>query len=103
VGSGQADCWAEAKGMKFNKTKCCVLQFGHNNPMQHYRLGAGVAGRLCRGNRPGDIDQLLAEHQPAMCSRGQEGHLECCVQFWAPHYKKDIEAPEHVQRRAMKL
>jgi len=30
-------------------------------------------------------------------------HLKSSIQFWAPHYKKDVELLKRVQRRAKRL
>ncbi|KAK4831251.1 hypothetical protein QYF61_016483 [Mycteria americana] len=104
----------------FSKGKCQVLHLGRNNPMHQYMLGAdqlesnfaekdlgvlvdnmnhqrALAAKKANGTL-GCIRKSTASRPREvilpLCSALMRPHLECCVQFWALQYKRDMDILE---------
>ncbi|KFQ62246.1 hypothetical protein N334_02280, partial [Pelecanus crispus] len=124
--------WACVNLMRFNKAECKVLHLGCGNPQCQYTLGdEGIKSSPAEKDLGVLVDekldmsrQCVLAVEKAKCilgcikrsvaSRSREvilplycalvrPHLEYCVQFWSPQYRKDMDLLEWVQRRATKM
>lgn len=126
------ESWAKANKMNFNKEKCKILHLGRKNERHKYRMGdTWLDSSTCERDLGVLVDDKLNMSQQcdvaakkanailgcinrSIVSRSKEvliplysalvrPHLEYCVQFWAPQFRKDIDKLECVQRRATKM
>jgi len=124
--------WAHKWQMKFNASKCKVLHFGSHNSRLDYSLDGNRLensveerdlGVIINQNLKSDsqVNQVAvkAHRILGMIYRTIENktkdiilplylslvrpHLEYCVQAWSPHYYKDINKIEKVQKRAVNM
>ena len=124
--------WANKWQMKFNIDKCKVLHVGSNNNLLQYSmngqqlsavkkekdLGVLVTDDLKPGQHCSEVvktaNKLVGFIGRVFENKSEKvilklynslvrPHLEYCVQFWSPYYKKDIEKLERVQRRITKM
>ncbi|CAM4622161.1 unnamed protein product [Caretta caretta] len=121
--------WSNSNRMKFNSEKCKVMHLGinknfsyklgtHQLTEEEKDLGVLVDHRMTM-SRQCDMDvkkanAVLGCIRQGTSSRDKEvlvplykalvrPHLEYCVQFWSPMFKKDEFKLEQVQRRATRM
>ena len=124
--------WSDKWLLNFNGAKCKVMHVGYNNVKYNYKLQEHNLLKVTEEKDLGVIvkSDLKCDTQCSAASRKANTilgfiarnfdcktpevvtrlytslvrpHLEYAVQFWSPHYVKDINKLESVQRRATKL
>ena len=124
--------WSEDWQMSFNIDKCHVLHIGSHNPNVNYvmnhselksvdeekDLGVIISKNLKPHNQISKVvktaNKLVGFIGRTFSFKSEKviltlynslvrPHLEYCVQFWSPYYKKDIEKLEKIQRRVTKM
>ncbi|PKU31259.1 hypothetical protein llap_18436 [Limosa lapponica baueri] len=110
--------WPDRNLLEFNRGECQVLHLGRNNPVHQSRAGDQLAGKELSRRELGVPGERQAEYEAAHAAINVNSilsciresipsksrkviipfhsalvrlHLECCVQFWAQQYKKNID------------
>ncbi|CAM5130106.1 unnamed protein product [Eretmochelys imbricata] len=117
--------WSNSNRIKFNSEKCKVMHLGISNKNFSYKLGTHhlevteekdlgilVDHRITMSRQCDMVVKKLMWN--ASCEDDKEvlvplykalvrPHLEYCVPFWSPMFKKDAFKLEQVQRRATRM
>ena len=124
--------WSQDWLILFNVNKCKVIHFRYSNTNHDYVIGGNVlavadeerdlgvivskdlkvtkqcAKAVCSANRIlGMTARFITNKTASIILKLYKSlvrpHLEYCIQAWRPHYRKDIELLEGVQRRATRM